>query len=296
MTVPVRAPIRRFLPAAGVLLALGGISLLPACRDSKSSASRLAAALADARDRWEAAGLTSYSMTQLLGCECPPPHEWTVVVMNGVPAFIDTVDDPPASPDDYVEHQLALAQAKSVEQLFEWIGQQSATAATVDAEFDPDLGYPLHVFVDVDPGLADEEISWQITDLVPTGTCTKIGCRDELVVTLQSPSAGFAPGDYEVTVDPADGPPQVCTFTVPGTPCLNQCSLGGDACTAFLFPPDRIEVGLLDFQQGTVQVTVTLDGALVTNPYLSPSFTRSQPNGALCPPVCWTADVSLLLP
>lgn len=290
------APRRR---VAVTLTVLAFALALPACDDSENSPGRLRADLDAARDRWEAAGLTGYSVTQRRLCFCVPPHEWTVVVKGGVPAFIDSVEDPGGTGlNDYVLEQLALDQAMTVEQLFDWIQVQLALGGVVDATFDPELGYPARVSVDPVAAVADDEVTWELEDLAPPRNCTQIACGDELRVTLLSPLGGFAEGEYVVTVSSPDNPSVSCAFTFTYDACQPPfCSLGGDRCNASYFPsPDRIVLSSLPFRLGTVQVTVEIDGAFVAGPYLEPVYARSQPNGPLCPPVCWTADVETVLP
>lgn len=274
------------------------LALLPACRESTSSRSRMFAELDAARDRWEDAGLTSYAVTQRRICFCPPPHAWTVVVTGSGPQFVDSVDDPGGSDlTGRALEQIALDQAVSVEGLFDWIEDQLGGAGTIDVTYDPDLGYPATISADPIPGAADDEISWELSEVTATGACTEIGCHDELRASLRAPAGGFVAGDYDVTVTPSPGPPATCSFTLTlGGPCpYSICLQGGASCGAVVVAADEILVPL-PYAEGTVQVTVEIDGKDAGGGMLEPSLTRSQPNGPLCPPVCWTAAVEVALP
>jgi hypothetical protein len=47
---------------------------------------------------------------------------------------------------------------------------------------------------------------------------------------------------------------------------------------------------------GPALLEVRLDGAVVASATIDPEYVRSQPNGPLCPPVCWQADAEISVP
>jgi hypothetical protein len=281
---------------ACVLSAAAGLAL-SACHDSKSSRNRQRAELDAARARWEDAGLNGYAVTQRRICFCPQPFEWTVVIGGGEPQFVESVTDPGGSgEDDYALEQAALAQTMTVEDLFDWIGDQLDGEGEIDVTYDAGLGFPATISADPIPQAVDDEISWELSGLTPTGACTEIGCADELRVTVRAPAGGFAAGDYDVTVAPTSGAPLTCSFAVTlGGPCPHSVCVQGASCIAFVPAADAIEVSF-PFTTTGVLVTVEIDGKTEASAAVEPSLTRSQPNGPLCPPVCWTGGVEVALP
>jgi hypothetical protein len=285
----------RFLPPALIGLALA----LPACRSSDGSRTRSLVELAQARARWADAGLTSYSLVQRRICFCPPPHEWRMVVVNGQPAFIDQVLDPDVA--NRAMEQTALSQSMSVEQLFDWIEQQIEGAGTIDVLYDESLGYPAQIDADPVLGAVDDEISWRLGSVAPTGACTEIGCLDAFWLTIDAPSAGFPAGDWTVSVGTWDDFEE-CSFTLAPGSCGRSVCIESSECFLTFDSDGALRVtlppvfGIAPLGQVPVGVTVEIDGAEVLSAAVTPTETRWQPNGPLCPPVCWTAAASVALP
>jgi hypothetical protein len=100
-----------------------------------------------------------------------------------------------------------------------------------------------------------------------------------------------------VTVAPSSGATAACSFTVTlGGPFpYSVCLQGGASCAAVLTASDEILIPF-PFAEGAVQVTVEIDGKVVVGETLEPQLVRLQPNGRLCAPVCWMADVDVVLP
>ena len=127
------------------------------------------------RAKWTASGITSYIYEGSAGCFCPPdfvaPHR--VSVTNGAVTellFADTL-----LPDNDPFH---LQFYLPVEGLFDLLqGRIDQNWLTVDAMFDPVLGYPMIFFTDFSAQIADDEYSFGIDSLaaVPvTGTAPLI--------------------------------------------------------------------------------------------------------------------------
>jgi hypothetical protein len=287
--------------SVALLAALAGLVLflLPACHDSKSSRTRQLVELAQARARWADGGLTSYAVTQRRICFCPPPFEWTVVVENGQPSFVSAVLDP--SVPDRTGELLALGLSMSVEDLFDWIESQIRGGGEIDVTYDADLGYPVHVAADPVPGAVDDEISWELKDVTPTGACTEIGCADAFLLGVRAPGGGFPAGDWTVTVSNWDDMEQ-CSFTLAPGSCGSGLCVENAGCGVFFDAPDVLVATLPPVfgadpgGQVPVGVTVEIDGATVFSGPALPTETRSQPNGPLCPPVCWTTTTEIILP
>lgn len=111
---------------------------------------------ADARDRWDRAGIDDYRMVVDVRCFCPFSGPVTVDVADGELRSVDTTDD-----------QNYQGTALTVDAIFEEIAA-AQTDGDVDVAYDPDLGYP--ITADLDPILnaIDDEISYRILTLDPT--------------------------------------------------------------------------------------------------------------------------------
>ena len=103
-------------------------------------------------------------------------------------------------------------------------------------------------------------------DLLDPGFCTQIGCVDGLTVVLEDPP------DVAFTVTLVAGGETVNSF---------ECTAG--SCAEIFFE------GV-----GVPEVTVVVEyGETVRSETFTPSYTRVQPNGRNCPPICFTASVRL---
>lgn len=270
---------------------------LSACSDSQGPSESLQSQLEAARSRWEASGVTEYAVTELRSCECPEPTGWTVVVSAGQPSFIDSVE--PVSGTSLGARELesqALDLSMSVEQLFDWIGQQIGNVDALDVTFDADLGYPTSIRVDPSADVTDDEVSWLLSDVVPTTNCGGYICQEALRVVLHAPNAGFVPGDYVLTVTPSGGAASSCSFSFDA-----DLSCGSTICPVRVtcplsFPAVREFILMLPFVEGPVDVTVDKDGSPFASTSAIAALVRAQPNGPLCGPVCWQTQVDVQLP
>jgi hypothetical protein len=118
--------------------------------------------LAAARAQWAAHTPVAYSFVWARGCECPTevtrPTEITVS-SNQIASAVYADDRTPVA-----EQFRGLL--RTVDGVFDDI--QSAIdrhAASIDLRFDATRGYPTLVFVDYDRGIADEELSIQLSNL-----------------------------------------------------------------------------------------------------------------------------------
>lgn len=114
--------------------------------------------LALARAKWADANFEAYEMTITRSCFCPP--EWrgpyTTIVEDGVvTSFV--IEDLP----------IAQGEPPTVEGLFELLETAYAEgAARVEATYHEDWGYPLSLYIDTDERMADEEIGYEISELI----------------------------------------------------------------------------------------------------------------------------------
>lgn len=114
--------------------------------------------LDDAEARWEAADLADYEMTYREVCFCPEIII-RVTVENG--QVTETV-----SLSEYERDE----PGRTVESLFAEIRAAiDDGAASVNAEYDADLGYPTSYFIDFSEEMADEEFGITVQSLTPAG-------------------------------------------------------------------------------------------------------------------------------
>lgn len=113
------------------------------------------ASLADARARWNEAGVDDYRMVTEVQCFCPSAGPVTVEVRDGQPTTISPTGD-----------TATLGPDLTVAAVFDAIGAAQAEG-DVDVAYDPDLGYPVQA--DLDPVLnaVDDEVSYRILELTP---------------------------------------------------------------------------------------------------------------------------------
>lgn len=146
-----------------VTLAWSCSASLPTLPATQSSARRaLAAELADARGRWASARPAAYRYKFKRACNCTSEYTaavWLHVMGSRVTDAV-RIDSGKA---------VDLAGYPSVEGLFDAV----QTALDQDAYFirvtyDSRLGYPVSLFVDQNPRIADEELLMEASDLEAT--------------------------------------------------------------------------------------------------------------------------------
>lgn len=121
--------------------------------------------IVDPRARWEAYGLEDYTIEQTRICECSPPYMFTVVVMDGEVAEVlyDLSEKDEAGPSS--DYETVLANAMTVDSLFDMIEHETPTAAHVEVEYHSKYGCPTKVNIDRDERMADEEIIRSLANL-----------------------------------------------------------------------------------------------------------------------------------
>ncbi|MBY5164115.1 DUF6174 domain-containing protein [Salsipaludibacter albus] len=119
-------------------------------------------ALAEARARWDAAGIDDYTMVVDPQCFCGFYGEVEVEVVDGEVVEVRP-SEPEVSADDYQGIDL------TVEGIFADIDDTIATGMAAVA-YDPDLGYPTSADLDPMPDAVDDEITYLVTSLEPTST------------------------------------------------------------------------------------------------------------------------------
>ncbi|CAK8723146.1 Lipoprotein [Candidatus Electrothrix laxa] len=117
-------------------------------------------ALNSHRTLWKNANLSNYTYTYKRMCFCPPEEDITVTVQYGnVNAASYYPSNNPVLPE-------RLDDLSTVEELFQLI-QKAITSevAQLDVTYNADLGYPEHIFIDVDKQMADEEMTHLVSNL-----------------------------------------------------------------------------------------------------------------------------------
>lgn len=117
-----------------------------------------------AKSRWSELGYSDYAYNFQRACECEPDstREVRIAVQDGQIIDINYTDDSTPVPADQ------WSWYPTVDELFKTIEEAAdENAAQIDVEYDPDAGYPTHIFIDYDVRIADEETIWQAHDLQP---------------------------------------------------------------------------------------------------------------------------------
>ncbi len=119
---------------------------------------------AEARARWDEAGITDYEFDLDVSCFCTIAGRFHVVVEDGEPVEVTSESGPvDITGFDFLEFTI-----DGVFDLFtEWGGDSSPDQ--VVAAFDPELGYPLDVRIDHILEAIDDELSVAVTGLIPAG-------------------------------------------------------------------------------------------------------------------------------
>jgi hypothetical protein len=148
--VPVFAPFRTALLAATLSLGLLG------CGDGTSPVSQRLELQAN-RAKWQRAALTSYTLVLQESCFCAYTQPVRLYVVNDVivrafPLSGDTAVSPTFFP--------------TVDRLFAFIDDAiTRRAAVLRVTYDPTLGYPVEIVYDGAVNVADDEITYRLSDL-----------------------------------------------------------------------------------------------------------------------------------
>lgn len=147
------------LTLLGVTLALAGCGLLGS--DRLGDQKRL---LEQAEIRWAVYGPAEYSMTYQRGCFCLPAvvEPVRIEITGDVVQERRFIDSGETVPEDLAHLYL------TVPEIFQEIRQAIQDRVHwLDAEYHPDLGYPVEVFIDPIAGVVDDEVSHRVLALDP---------------------------------------------------------------------------------------------------------------------------------
>ena len=128
--------------------------------------------------------------------------------------------------------------------------------------------------------------------------CTLIGCVDQFSATVTVDTNMVPAGTHVLTVT-FDGAATFCPFNLPPStdPVNDPCS------AAFsLTVPDASTDGkftekiVLHGAPTSIEVRQTLDGTVVLDQTISPTYETNQPNGPGCGPICHQASAAWTIP
>lgn len=118
--------------------------------------------------RWESRGPTSYTFEYRVSCFCPLLGALEPLDVE-VRDFVVTRAVSIGSGEELSEQE--LAEVPTIEDLFDWIADAlEAEADEIDVRYDEELGYPRTAFIDRIESAIDDELSFEVSDLVPLGS------------------------------------------------------------------------------------------------------------------------------
>jgi hypothetical protein len=148
--------------------ALGLIPALVACDDAPFGPER--DRLAENRERWRSAGVSSYDYVFRARCFCGPDalQPVRIEVADGEVVSITSIETgEPAEP-------AFPGEALTVEGLFAFLAEAlDDDPASFSASYDPDLGLPTSASIDFDARVADEEFGFEADDLRPLAAAAR---------------------------------------------------------------------------------------------------------------------------
>ena len=139
-------------------LVLASTTMLASCSNDVSGPRGPRTELEANRQKWQSRGSRDYTLTMSKLCFCIDVGPFNVTVANdSVVAATRTSDGKPA------EHRYL----PTVTKLFDFIEQAiNEGAVEIRVTYDPDLGYPREVVYDLSTRLADEEVTYTLSNLV----------------------------------------------------------------------------------------------------------------------------------
>ena len=146
--------VKRFRVATLMLV----FTALAGCSDlfSPNATSRLN----ENRDKWHQWGSTTYTFTLSQSCFCAITGPVRVVVSNGVVVTATQISSGQAVDIRFVS---------TIESLFDFIERGIANhSAVLDVTYDPARGYPVRIVSDGSRLAADDEVTYDVSDVSPT--------------------------------------------------------------------------------------------------------------------------------
>lgn len=103
--------------------------------------------ISDPRARWKAYNLTDYVYTIEMDCYCPEPWEIEVIVRKSTPNSVRYKLFGNYSYQEKEEiYNRTLADAKTIEQIFDYVEKESKKADAFSIEYDRRFGFPYNYY------------------------------------------------------------------------------------------------------------------------------------------------------
>ena len=146
-----------------LLAVLTVMAFLPAVHAQSTQASALAAA----RARWRAAGLSSYEYGYRKFCECHPDTPPETVVSVRDDAVTNVRHRPVGYPQEVPGDPTRFKYYWTIDGLFDLLQAAEGRGATVRASYDAKLGYPTQIYIDYDANFIGDELDVRLTAVTP---------------------------------------------------------------------------------------------------------------------------------
>ncbi len=128
--------------------------------------------------------------------------------------------------------------------------------------------------------------------------CTLIECEDEFSATVTVDATMVPAGNHTLTVT-IDGAATSCSFHLPELPNLiNDPCAAGFGLNVPGQPTDGkfTETMTIHGTPSSIEVHQTLDGTVILDQTVSPTYQTNQPNGPGCAPICHQAGAEWTIP
>jgi hypothetical protein len=109
------------------------------------------------RQKWATRGFRDYTFTHSMVCFCPVENPMTLTVLN---------DSVVSAKVQRTGAELNPRWLKTINGLFDFIDRAiDEHAAVLEVEYDPSLGYPTRIIYDGSKNVADDEVTYTVSDL-----------------------------------------------------------------------------------------------------------------------------------
>ncbi|MCH2449647.1 MAG: DUF6174 domain-containing protein [Gracilimonas sp.] len=145
-----------------ILLTMISFSLLlTSCEVFNSSNNNGDVELTEAIEKWNSNNSKNYTFENSRTCECMPPYNYTVEVINGE---IKDVHFEMQEHINYERKEMILITTRTIDELFDLLEKYEETADHFEVEFHEELGYLTEINIDPSREIADEEIILEISN------------------------------------------------------------------------------------------------------------------------------------
>lgn len=152
---------------------VAAFNLLTAC---ELDSNKVLENLNENRAKWESANIDTYQFEYSISCNCLDEDTLLrLVVVNAAEVVSQTIIK------SHVALPLDQGRAESIAELFELIAYEESRAESVTVDYDPDLGYPTKINVDIEKRIADDEYTLYISNVVNS---EDVACTTEVLSGL----------------------------------------------------------------------------------------------------------------